>query len=170
MLTRNKYEIFKSRLNQELKILKNIEDEFITSGLIGQKEPISTIEGIPVTNHLLKRGIASMLAETYSCTEKVLLLIAENIDETAPQGNNWHTELLKQMSININSIRPYVISDTTTKLLNELRAFRHIQRNIYGADLYIERLYEILEFLPTLLEAFYADIEIFIQSMDELFY
>ncbi len=170
MLTKNKYAIFKSRLNQELHILTNIENEFKTLGLTGHNKPVEKIaDNIPIINPLVKRGIASMLAETYSCMEKGLLFIADNIDEVIPQGSNWHTELLKQMTIDIKSLRPRVISDTTFKLLNELRSFRHVHRNIYGADLHVERLFEILEFIPELLEGFNTDIKVFLKAMDELF-
>ncbi len=170
MLTKNKYEIFKSRLNQELATLIAIEDEFKSLGLIEADKFTGKVAGdISVLNPLIKRGIASMLAETYSCMEKGLLFIAEYIDEVIPQGSNWHSELLKQMDIDIKSVRPRVISDTTFKQLNELRSFRHIHRNIYGAHLHIERLFEILEFIPELLESFDADIKLFLETMDELF-
>ena len=51
----------------------------------------------------------------------------------APQS--YHIELLKQMKLDINEIRPAVISDDSFKILDKLRAFRHFIRHAYDYEL-----------------------------------
>lgn len=68
----------------------------------------------------------------YSGLEKIFIKIAEEIDESAPDGSSWHKELLDQMALNIRKIRPAVISKETRDILDEYRAFRHIVRNVYA--------------------------------------
>ena len=52
-----------------------------------------------------------------------------------PEGYDWHKRLLAQMSLDIEGARPAVISRQTSQGLEELLAFRHIVRSIYGYEL-----------------------------------
>ena len=47
----------------------------------------------------------------------------------------WHVELLTQMSQEVSSVRPAVISERTLNDLDEYRSFRHIVRHIYSTKL-----------------------------------
>lgn len=77
-------------------------------------------------------GAALNLHSFYSGLEKVFRLIAIHIDDSLPQGENWHQVLLKQMSEEVTGIRPAVISDSIQQGLDEYRGFRHIVRNVYS--------------------------------------
>jgi hypothetical protein len=72
--------------------------------------------------------------------ERIFSLIAKDIDKTMPLGENWHIQLLKQMSMEITSVRAAVISPETYKNLNEFRGFRHVARNLYAYDLNPQRV------------------------------
>lgn len=77
-------------------------------------------------------GVALNLHGFYSGLERILELIAVNVDGWEPTGQNWHQELLKRMSEEVQGLRPAVISDWSYSTLNEYRGFRHIVRNIYS--------------------------------------
>ena len=76
-------------------------------------------------------SVALNLHGFYSGFERVFIQIAETVDVNVPRGDNWHELLLRQMLSEIPRIRPAVISAETGRLLDELRRFRHVVRNVY---------------------------------------
>ena len=76
-------------------------------------------------------GVALNLHGLYSGLERMFEVIALNVDGRKPEGENWHQELLRQMSTEILEMRPAVISEFSYEALNEYRGFRHVVRNIY---------------------------------------
>ena len=76
-------------------------------------------------------GVALNLHSFYSGTERIFELIAGNVDDMLPKGENWHQALLKQMAEEITEVRPAVISDSVRLDLDEYRGCRHIVRNVY---------------------------------------
>lgn len=76
-------------------------------------------------------SVALNLHGFYSGLERVFTLIAETIDGSLPQGENWHLLLLQQMMEETPHVRPAVISKEVGRRLNEYRGFRHIVRNVY---------------------------------------
>jgi len=76
-------------------------------------------------------SVALNLHGFYSGLERVFALIAETIDGSLPQGENWHLLLLQQVAEEVPQTRPAVISKDSAKRLNEYRGFRHVVRNVY---------------------------------------
>jgi hypothetical protein len=76
-------------------------------------------------------GVALNLHSFYSGIERIFELIAVNVDDSRPEGENWHQTLLKQMAEEMTDVRPAVISDSVRLGFDEYRGFRHIVRNVY---------------------------------------
>ena len=76
-------------------------------------------------------GVALNLHSFYSGIERIFELIAANVDDVLPEGENWHQILLKQMAEEMTEVRPAVISDSVRLGLDEYRGFRHIVRTVY---------------------------------------
>jgi hypothetical protein len=76
-------------------------------------------------------SVALNLHGFYSGLERIFTLIAEAIDSSLPQGENWHLLLLQQVTKEVKHIRPAVISKESATRLNEYRGFRHVVRNVY---------------------------------------
>ena len=76
-------------------------------------------------------GVALNLHSFYSGIERIFELIAANVDDMLPEGENWHKILLKQMAEEMTEVRPAVISDSVRLAFDEYRGFRHIVRNVY---------------------------------------
>jgi hypothetical protein len=76
-------------------------------------------------------SVALNLHGLYSGFERVFTHIAETIDGDLPRGEDWHKLLLGQMKNEFPGIRPAVISTETAEVLDELRKFRHVVRNVY---------------------------------------
>lgn len=61
-----------------------------------------------------------------------------------PKGEQWHIELLRQMTLDIPEIRPPVLTSEIAEQLDEYRKFRHLIRNIYTINIVPQRLAEIV--------------------------
>lgn len=77
-------------------------------------------------------SVALNIHSFYSVLERVFEKVASAVDNSPPQGINWHQELLKQMALEIPNVRPAVISEKTRKRLDNYRGFRHVVRNVYS--------------------------------------
>jgi len=76
-------------------------------------------------------GVALNLHGFYAGLERTFELIAAVVDGRRPEGENWHQALLQQMTAEMPTIRPAVISVAVSHQLDEYRGFRHVVRNVY---------------------------------------
>jgi hypothetical protein len=96
----------------------------------------------------------------YSGLERLFELIATSIDQFLPQGANWHSALLEQMSHEVSTIRPAVISDATCNALQPYRGFRHVVRHVYSFRFDSKKLRTLVEEMP----AVFAQIQLELQA------
>ena len=92
-------------------------------------------------------AIALNLHSFYAGIERLLEVIANAIDGTKPAGSAWHRDLLQQMTADIPSIRPAVLSPATRTQLDRYRGFRHVVRNVYSFSLDAEQIGLLVEHL-----------------------
>jgi hypothetical protein len=64
--------------------------------------------------------------------EAALERIARTIEGSVPVGRDWHIALLESMSLDIEGVRPRVLSRESLSLLRGLLAFRHFFRHAYA--------------------------------------
>lgn len=112
--------------------------------------------------------MALNLHSFYTALERVFELIAVTIDQTKPQGENWHQELLRQMATEIELVRPIVISRETRNSLDEYRGFRHVVRNVYSFNLSITKVEPLVRKLPNLFEEIESELEVFLNFLETL--
>jgi hypothetical protein len=88
----------------------------------------------------------------YSGFEKILVKVIGDLDGKTKKDDAWHASLLRAASGTNGDARTPVISEDTYHLLNELRGFRHRERNSYAAALdlsiVIERAGDALKMVP----------------------
>jgi hypothetical protein len=77
----------------------------------------------------------TMLHSFYTEIEKILKLIALDLDKKMPSSESWHRDLLSQMTA-ATEARPAVITTDLVTRLAELLAFRHLFR---GASIALMR-------------------------------
>lgn len=80
-------------------------------------------------------SMAYQLHNLYCAFEDLFRIIADHFENHLTDELGWHTELLKRMKIHIDGVRPALISESTYKLLDELRGFRHVFRHAYAKEL-----------------------------------
>lgn len=147
-----------SRIREELSEIKKIADR--SQEAWGKAKKLG--------DDLYIDSAALNIHSFYAGLERIFKLIAEEIDESLPQGKSWHHNLLKQMATEIEKVRPAVISDDTLNGLDEYRGFRHIVRNIYTFQLSEKRIKPLINELPELCEQIEMEIEKFLNFLEEI--
>ncbi len=87
---------------------------------------------------------AALLDTFYTGAEKAFARVAA-VMGGVPTGPSWHRTLLEDMSLDLPSVRPPVVSAETVRNLESFLAFRHRFRNLYLFDLEAERVLPLLE-------------------------
>lgn len=113
-------------------------------------------------------GVALNLHGFYAGTEHVLEDIARTVDESVPNGAGWHQDLLQQMSAEVLTVRPPVLSRVTRNSLDEYRGFRHVVRNVYTFNLNPTRLAVLSARLRPCLEMTTSDLSAFAAFLERL--
>ena len=113
-------------------------------------------------------GVALNLHGFYAGVERVFEDIARTMERSIPAGPEWHRDLLLQMSAEVASIRPPVISVETSRCLDEFRGFRHIVRNVYTFNLQPARLEALADGLRACYELVAGDLEHFCSFLEQL--
>jgi hypothetical protein len=90
-------------------------------------------------------SVALNLHGFYSGLERIFEKIAASVDGSIPEGANWHQELLHQLSMEIDGIRPAVISSDLKENLEEYRGFRHVVRNVYTYHLSSKKIKPLVD-------------------------
>lgn len=112
-------------------------------------------------------GVALNLHGFYSGLERLFELIATVVDESRPQGAEWHKELLEQMSKQVPGVRPAIISEQVRLRLDEHRHFRHLIRNVYTFKLEPSKVGKLLEETPDLFTQIRREILAFARFLEQ---
>lgn len=76
-------------------------------------------------------AIALLLMNYYTGVERIFQRIAAQLGGV-PRGDRWHTQLLEDMALDIDGVRPAVVRQETVEHLSELLRFRHVVRSLYA--------------------------------------
>jgi hypothetical protein len=107
------------------------------------------------------------VSQLYSGMENIFKNIAKTFENNIEQ-DYWHKSLLERMCLDIQDIRPALVSEGSFKYLNELRAFRHFFRHAYDIDIDKERFKIVADGVIALKASFEKDIKKFLSFLDML--
>ena len=119
-------------------------------------------------NSFYLRAVGSIFHDFYCGVERIFERIAEELNGGIPEGDNWHTQLLKDMTLQIAEVRPAVISKELLAKLKSYLEFRHRFRNIYGFELEWDKMKGLKETMPGVADRFKKEIKEFIEFMKKL--
>ena len=80
-------------------------------------------------------AVASGIEHAYSGMEQAFKIIAAEMDGAVPTTEDWHARLCALMFTPVPGRRPAVLPEALRSELDDLRAFRHRVRNLYGSEL-----------------------------------
>jgi len=112
--------------------------------------------------------VAYYLHNLYCAFESILQRIAEVFGNHISDRAGWHADLLRRMTLDIEGLRPRLLSDEVYDNLDELRRFRHLFRSAYRLRLDAERLALVYRKARALEQIYQTDIEHFLTFLDSL--
>lgn len=114
------------------------------------------------------RGVGSVLHDFYSGIESLFERVARMLNGGLPEGEDWHMQLLRDMALDLERVRPPVISEEVRDCLDEYRRFRHLVRHTYGHRLKWERMAPLLFALPEVFSRLTNEIDRFLMFLHDL--
>ncbi|OQW92848.1 MAG: hypothetical protein BWK78_00315 [Thiotrichaceae bacterium IS1] len=78
---------------------------------------------------------AYILHNLYNALENSFVQISRTFENHVVNQTQWHKEVLEKMFLVIPKVRPAVLPETSRKMLNDLRGFRHVFRHSYDFEL-----------------------------------
>jgi len=115
-----------SEINQEVSSLEALSQELKTLKLRLVYKKVSNLD---------LRAAGSILHDFYNGVENIFRRVAQELNGGLPAGEDWHKQLLIDMSLKIKGVRPPLISEDVKLKLQRFLGFRHVFRNIYGFHL-----------------------------------
>lgn len=125
-----RFEILKAELISDIKTLSELEEKY---KLIKAKIQVIKPDEFDYI------ALAYTITNLYNIMENYFLRIAKHFENNINQYD-WHKDLVKRMTLEIDKIRPALLNSSDLPLIDELRAFRHVFRHIYQRELDIEKL------------------------------
>jgi len=119
------------------------------------------------SNYVIRAG-GSILHDFYTGVEKIFENIAKEVDRRIPMGEEWHSDLIHQMTLEVPGLRPSILSAPTEKKLREYLGFRQLFRKRYGFELDWRKMKKLLGNLPQVLLALENDVSLFLHLIDSL--
>lgn len=115
--------ILKSEIQNSLKVLDKLEAHLIDF----RNRKLSAGLEYSIDEAMV---LTQSLSSYYTCLETIFLRISSFFENDLVK-ERWHQDLLEKMTLEIDGIRPRVISDEVYKNLVELLKFRHFTRYYY---------------------------------------
>ena len=156
---KEKIKVLIADIKDDLNSLKKIKSDY---DLYMKK-----IDSDSVPDHFDKMIIGYLMHNFYSGCENIFLNIAKVFENNIDQ-QSWHKSILKRMKLDIDDIRPAVISNELFKLLDDFRAFRHVFRHIYSDELDWEKEKIVANKFNRTFDLFLKEINDFIKFLEEL--
>lgn len=116
------------------------------------------------TDSLDFAALAYTLHNVYCLFENYFLRIAKFF-ENALDPLTWHRDLVRRMALEIRGVRPALLDDPLAERIDELRAFRHVFRNLYQTSLDPQRIRDLQRRLPETVQGFTAAHEGFVTKI-----
>ncbi|MCR4418606.1 MAG: hypothetical protein QHH27_01555 [Clostridia bacterium] len=146
-MTPEEYLVVEARIKKEAENLERLEKELERLGLFPEVRA-SKVGGFALSDSAACRIVGSILHDYYVAVENIFKVVATRLDKSILAGEQWHRELLEQMTLEVQGVRPALLSPEAAAGLDRLRAFRHVFRNVYGFNLSPEKIKELLLELP----------------------
>ncbi len=83
-------------------------------------------------------AVGYTIHNVYGVMESYCLRVAKFFENSLDPAT-WHRDLLHRMTLEVHSVRPALLSRDSFLLIDELRSFRHVFRNLYARPLDPER-------------------------------
>jgi len=146
-----------------IRIKKEIEAE-----IAGINRLLKEYKELPQDESIyLLRAKGSIFHDFYTASERIFQKIGEELNGGIPKSEQWHKALLFDMTLELDTVRPMVISESTYEEMQVFLRFRHLFRNVYGYELRPEKIAQLDEQFEKTLTALVKEIEVFLDWLGE---
>jgi len=108
------------------------------------------------------------LHNLYTAFENICVNVARTFENQIDDRSQWHSVLLKRMTLDVEGLRSHLFSQETYICLDELRRFRDVFRNAYTIALDPQRTSLVVEKAQHLEELYKPELEQFKAFLDSL--
>ncbi|HPU77846.1 MAG TPA: hypothetical protein PKY84_06065 [Thermosynergistes sp.] len=112
-------------------------------------------------------SLGYQLHNLYCAFEDLFKLVAEAFENHINDVGRYRVQLLWKMSLEIEGVRPSLLSEESVRLLDNLRSFRHFFRHAYGYELDRRKLCIVLEDALKLCDFYRSDIDRFLTALSQ---
>lgn len=110
-------------------------------------------------------SLAYQLHNLYCAFEDLFKIVADFFENRIEERARYHRELLWRMKVPIEGVRPALLSEESFRLLDSLRAFRHVFRHAYSYGIDPKKLALVVEDALRLKELYQGEIERFLGQL-----
>lgn len=144
--------VFLAEFDYQVEQIKRIYKTLKKKVLAFEKQPdaTETVESAGYWMHNL-----------YCACEDLFKLVSGFWENELSAGGEFHIHLLKRMMLNIEDVRPSLLSEASYRILNELRGFRHVFRHAYSFGLDDERVSALLRKILDRKDSIISDLQNF---------
>lgn len=144
----------KARIGESIKIIDEI---------------IEKLKNVGEANNYEKAIISGYYIHNLYCAfEDVFKNISIVFGNKIEDDSLFHKELLFRMKIDVEEIRPKIISTQTYEILEILRRFRHLFRHAYSFHLDGKKIEEIKKLIPFLSSKYKKDFKKFLDFLSKI--
>ncbi len=112
-------------------------------------------------------SVGYTLHNLYNIIENYFFRIAKMFENNL-DPHRWHKDLINRMTLDIEGIRPAFMKKEESIIFNDLRAFRHVFRNIYQSSLDIDKLNLVNNKVPEIERLFTRNHEKYLLKLREI--
>ena len=126
------------------RLLAETEEDLVSA--MRQMETLSSLLAAPGAWSAQSPSLsvaALALHHYYTAIESFLERVARTFEGRLPSDADWHRTLLHGATLELENVRPALLSAGAERCLLELLRFRHFLRHAYSAELDAERLKEL---------------------------
>jgi uncharacterized protein YutE (UPF0331/DUF86 family) len=110
-------------------------------------------------------SLAYQLHNLYCAFEDLSKIVADFFENHIEESAHYHRALLWRMKMPIEGVRPALLSETSYKLLDSLRAFRHVFRHAYSYELDSKKLALVVEDALNLKTLYREEVDRFLEQL-----
>lgn len=126
------------------------------------------VEADVVDSPAFVHSVALNLHNFYTGLERIMELVAIEMDGGIPSGAHEHIELLRQMSAPIPNVRPSLISSESYIQLDEYRKLRHVLLNRHAFELDPQLMTSLVNDLPAVWQQVQDELNTFVEFLEQL--
>jgi hypothetical protein len=145
----------RSRDRFERLIAELIADAALLNDLAAKNKRAAARIDAGAEDELDYAGLGYTIHNLYNAMEAYFLRVAKFFENELEPGA-WHRDLVRRMTLEIEGVRPRLLDRDVAAIVDEMRAFRHIFRNLYGGRLDAERVRLLQGRVPEAVAGFLA--------------